>query len=184
MRVSFGEAKQDTAGHWVVAVQRIHDDGSVEEGVHVFPADVLEWRAAEYDIDPSDVDTLLDIVLAEPYLTDGHWQAGSQLHDADTVEQARADHLARCAKAKLACRMSTRGKAAEPLRAVREQHAMHPEALEIKRELVRHAREQHRQARQHEAAAVRQGGEDQERLAELRQALHQLRAGQPPSRST
>lgn len=37
---------------------------------HVFPKTTMESRAAEYGIDPSDVDTLLDIVLHEPYMVD------------------------------------------------------------------------------------------------------------------
>lgn len=163
MRVQFGDATEDGQGHWSVVVTRIEDDGIVTTGVHVFPTDTLEWRAAEYGIDPSDVDTLMDIILAEPYLTDQHWATGSQLHDADTIDQARADHIARCAAVKLAHRMSTRGKAAEPLRAVRERHEMHPEALEMKRELVRRGREQHHQARIVDR--------EQDRLNDLRQAL-------------
>lgn len=163
MKVRFGESTLDGMGHWVV--ERVHtdDDGTVVTSQHFFPPDTLEWRAAEYGIDPSDVDTLMDIVLAEPYLTDQHWATGSQLHDANTIDQARADHIARCAAVKLAHRMSTRGKAAEPLRAVREHHEMHPEALAMKRELVARGREQHRQARIVDR--------EQDRLNDLRQAL-------------
>jgi hypothetical protein len=177
MRVQFGQATEDGQGHWSVEVTRIEDDGTVTTGCHVFPTDTLEWRAAEYGIDPSDVDTLMDIVLVEPYLTDDHWQAGSRLHDADTIEQARADHLARCAQAKLACRMSTRGKSAEPLRAVRERHDMHPEALEMKREMVRRGREQHRTARALQSR-------DAERVAGLREALDQMNPDRHPRRKT
>ncbi|MEV4078944.1 hypothetical protein AB0J43_01455 [Nonomuraea fuscirosea] len=36
--------------------------------LHVFPHSVLEWRAAEYAIDPDDIDTLLEVVLYEPYM--------------------------------------------------------------------------------------------------------------------
>ncbi|MER6171372.1 hypothetical protein [Streptosporangium sp. NPDC001681] len=38
------------------------------EGSHSFPHSTLEWRAAEYGIDPDDVDTLLDVILHEPYM--------------------------------------------------------------------------------------------------------------------
>ncbi len=143
MRVTFGEATQDSAGHWVVAVQRLHDDGTVQDGVHVFPADILEWRAAEYDVDPADTTTLLDIVLAEPYLTEEDHNTGSRLHDVGTVDGARADHLARCAKVKLRHRMTTRG-AKHPLDKIRREAVLHPDALAIKRELVRRSREEHR----------------------------------------
>lgn len=176
MKVAFGQSTLDGKGHWSVEVTRTEDDGVVTIGCHVFPTDTLEWRAAEYGIDPSDVDTLMDIVLAEPYLTETHWATGSQLHDADTIDQARADHIARCAAVKLAHRMSTRGKAAEPLRAVREQHDMHPEALELKRQMVARSREQHRQARAHQSRTLDKDGE---RLADLRQQLHHLNQEHP-----
>lgn len=35
---------------------------------HVFPKTTMQSRAAEYGIDPNDTDTLLDIVLHEPYM--------------------------------------------------------------------------------------------------------------------
>ncbi|MFI6813287.1 hypothetical protein ACIBG7_12785 [Nonomuraea sp. NPDC050328] len=37
-------------------------------GTHSFPHVTFEWRAAEYGIDPEDVDTLLDVILYEPYI--------------------------------------------------------------------------------------------------------------------
>lgn len=91
---------------------------------HVFPKNTLEWRAAEYGIDPADVDTLLDIVLHEPHaphpddrltadddpavaaglmstapVSRGSVRAGdlvpTTLYTAETVEQAREAHLLR-----------------------------------------------------------------------------------------
>ncbi|MFF4552702.1 hypothetical protein [Streptomyces sp. NPDC001422] len=47
------------------AVDMIKPDGTGHR--HVFPKVTLEYRAAEYDIDPTAVDQLLDIVLHEPY---------------------------------------------------------------------------------------------------------------------
>jgi hypothetical protein len=146
-KVEFSSTVDDGEGHFVVQRRVTGDDGIVREGVHAFPYDTLEWRAAEYGIDPSDVDTLMDIVLAEPYLTAADWAEGSRLHDADTIEQARADHIARCAKVKLLHRISTRGKAADALRPARENHHMDRAALAIKRELVAGSREQRRQER-------------------------------------
>ena len=182
MKITFGQSLLDGRGHWVVEVTQTEDDGTVTTGTHTFPTDTLEWRAAEYGIDPSDVDTLMDIVLAEPYLTEEHWQTGSRLHDADTVGQARADHIARCAKVKLAHRMSTRGKAAVPLQAVRERHDMHPEALELKREMVRRSREQHRRARQSQTRTLL-AEQVPDRVAELRHALHLTDPDQHPRRA-
>lgn len=45
-------------------------DAEGKEHVHVFPQETLAWRAAEYGIDPADTDTLLDIILHEPFLPD------------------------------------------------------------------------------------------------------------------
>ncbi|MFG1709250.1 hypothetical protein ACFLIM_39270 [Nonomuraea sp. M3C6] len=49
---------------WGVATVR-PDGGRI---LHTFPHSTLEWRAAEYGIDPADSDTLLDVILHEPYL--------------------------------------------------------------------------------------------------------------------
>ncbi|GAA2618699.1 hypothetical protein SMC26_40260 [Actinomadura fulvescens] len=78
------------AACWYVTYQRT-DGSSI---AHVFPADTLEWRAAEYGIDPTDVDTLLDIVLHEPFLADPAPDAIT-LYNAPTIDDARAAHLAR-----------------------------------------------------------------------------------------
>lgn len=47
------------------AVDMIKPDGTGHR--HVFPQFTLEQRAAEYDLDPTNVDLLLDVVLHEPY---------------------------------------------------------------------------------------------------------------------
>lgn len=94
--------------HWFVRTLKMMDSGEEEESCHTLPLDTMEWRAAEYGIDPSDVETLLDIVLVEPYLTPGEWSEGFRLGDAPTIEVARQDHIARIAKAKLRLRISTR----------------------------------------------------------------------------
>jgi hypothetical protein len=62
------ELRVDTvpgAGHrewWHI----VHDD-TTRPGLHlmVIPADSMHWRAAEYDVDPADAETLLDIVTHE-----------------------------------------------------------------------------------------------------------------------
>ena len=45
----------------------IYYQGEGVEGlhVHVFPDDTLDWRCAEFDYDPSDVETLIETILAE-----------------------------------------------------------------------------------------------------------------------
>lgn len=91
---------------------------------YIFPKATLEYRAGEYGIDPDDVETLLDIVLHEPFLpdlsepdshpTDPAWQMGvkgralfplgriragdavpADLWTADSIDDARTAHLAR-----------------------------------------------------------------------------------------
>jgi hypothetical protein len=148
MKIEFLSAMDDGKGHFIVQRRITNDQDDVAEGVHIFPYDILEWRAAEYGIDPSDVDTLLDIVLAEPYLSPDEWKTGPQLYvDPDTdLSEVRQAHLSRCARVKLANRISTRGKSADPLTLVRETHQMDAGAVSIKRQLVDQGREQRRRA--------------------------------------
>lgn len=77
-----------------VTMDLVQDDGTVIPGTHTFPEDTMEWRAAEYGIDPADLDTLLDIVLHEPHLPDDD-QPELSLHNAPTIDAARDRHLAR-----------------------------------------------------------------------------------------
>lgn len=139
MRISHNQVQEDQSGRWNVRLNKTLDDGTVEEGCHVMPTDIMEWRAAEYGIDPTDVDTLLDIVLAEPYLTAEDWAVGTRLIDAPDIATARADHIARCARAKLRHRMSTRpSKAApdHPLEVIRRNHRIDPDVIAVKAEYV------------------------------------------------
>jgi hypothetical protein len=52
--------------YWHVYVEL--EDGRT--WVHVMPKEAFEWRAAEYSIDPSDVDALLDSVLYDGLIPD------------------------------------------------------------------------------------------------------------------
>lgn len=48
---------------------RVHyDNGDGTVHLHVFPKDTLLWRSIEYGIDVGDVDTLLDVILHEPFV--------------------------------------------------------------------------------------------------------------------
>lgn len=75
-----GKDGEEEAVCWRVIVK----DASGSGHTHVFPADTLAWRAAEYGIDPTDTQTLLDIVLHEPFLP-----------DLDDPEAAAADPAAK-----------------------------------------------------------------------------------------
>ncbi len=84
---------------WEVAL--LKTDGTIHR--HIMPKAALDFRAAEYGIDPADTDTLLEIILHEPHLsvvddpTSGprYADAGPDLWQADTTQAARAAHLAR-----------------------------------------------------------------------------------------
>lgn len=165
MRIEFGDVMDDGKGHFMVLKKITHDDGRVEDASHVFPYDTLEWRAAEYGI--TDTSTLLDIVLAEPHLSEEDW-AGPQLHDADTLEEARTAHISRCAKVKLRHRMSTRDKTKnDHLNRLKRESVMNPEAIELKQRMVERARNEHRAHREHLART----DPEQLRVEQLRRAL-------------
>lgn len=147
--------------------------GYVEQSGHCFPKDIFEWRAAEYDIDPSDMDTLLDIVLAEPFLTEADYSEGETLRDAPTLEEARQAHVARCSQGKLRGRVTTRGKISQPgglLYRIKTESFMDPEALSLKREFVDRERNAYRQEQAKKATRE----EPQDRVEKLRSSLSLL----------
>jgi hypothetical protein len=47
-------------------ISRVRPDGVAH--MHIIPHSTWEWRCAEYGIDPDDLDTLLDVVLHEPWI--------------------------------------------------------------------------------------------------------------------
>ncbi|MFM9635986.1 hypothetical protein [Streptomyces turgidiscabies] len=91
------------------------------------PQDILDWRAAEYGIDPTDTDTLLEIVLHELHMpvteeTDGqparYAGDGPVLKEATSTAAARAAHLDRVKNCPV--RIAVRDRAAlNPIRARR-----------------------------------------------------------------
>ena len=152
---------------WYAALTIADDTGATTRMAYAFPTDTMEWRAAEYGIAPGDTATLLDLVLAEPHLTPEEWATGHQLHTAPDLDTARRDHIARCASAKLRCRMSTRTKDS-PLDRVRTESVMHPEVIALKAEVVAQARAAQAIGRRKAARAARvESGE--ERAARLRE---------------
>lgn len=139
---------------------------------HVFPADTLEWRAAEYGIDPSDTDMLLRVVLYEPLIDHRH-DDPLHLYQAPTVEAAREHHLTRVGAAMAAHPLVDAGDAL----AVVHRHApMHPGALAVKRQHVAQVRAHVARGRAAYASST-----DQERLAGLRQQLARPQPPGPPA---
>ena len=120
---------------WEVAM--VKPDGATH--IHLMPAATLEWRAAEYGIDPTDVDTLLDIILHEPHLPmvdDGqgprYTDNGPDLWQADNTDTAREAHLARIKTCPV--RIDVQG--ARGLGAIRAGHRPDPDRLRAMREAV------------------------------------------------
>ncbi|MFE9391715.1 hypothetical protein [Streptomyces sp. NPDC006784] len=129
--------KETTHGTEVYLVK---EDSLGERQYHSFPMETLEWRAAEYGIDPTDFDTLIDVIAHEPYLDDPSDPAAvladpatargfvspavepragiaplelvpTTLLNAESVELARGAHLERIAHVKQTRARVTRGKA-------------------------------------------------------------------------
>lgn len=154
---------------WVIDGWEFNDDGTPllhESGQHMrrrlhFPTDTLEWRAAEYGIDPADTATLLDVVIAEFFMEPGDYDGQPHLFDGmSDLDTARTAHLARCAKVKLRHRLTTRGKQ-HPLERVRAESPIHPEVVKVKAGHVDHARK-------HEATRLRRAAaptDEQRRVA-------------------
>lgn len=169
---------QDWGDKWQVVyiIEHVPEPGDpdqqvwAEQGGHCFPKDIFEWRAAEYDIDPTDMDTLVDIVLSEPYLEDSDYTPGEGLFDAPDLTIAREAHKARCARGKLRGRITTRGKIAHKdgiLHTLRTESLMDQEVIQVKREHVR----RQRAAEQQKTMRLMASTSGAQRAMELRKAL-------------
>lgn len=162
---------QDWGDKWQVVYVVEHVPETPEETLwaeqsgHCFPKDVFEWRAAEYGIDPTDMTTLLDIVLAEAFLEPKEFAPGESLHDAPTIEVAREAHLRRCAKGKLKARVSSRAakdvNPTGPLHAILTSSPMDLEALDLKKKFVHSMRQEF----------ARRVSEPEDRIETLRKGL-------------
>lgn len=91
---------------------------------HVMPTAALEWRAAEYGIDPTDTEALMEILLHEPHMPmvddpqhgPQYADSGPDLWTADNTDHAREAHLARVKASTV--RIDVKGAAAlAPIRA-------------------------------------------------------------------
>jgi hypothetical protein len=136
---------------WLVAKVLTHDDGRSERQAMFFPPDTLEWRAAEYGIDHTDIDTLLKIVLYEPHLDPleqpDHVHPMT-LHNAPSVRHAREFHLQRVADAAARHPVTV---AAHPsmadrdvLHEIRTHSPLHPSVIAAKAAFIAQARDTER----------------------------------------
>ena len=74
----------------------------VDHRGYSFPADTLEWRIAEYDLDPTDIRggvemLLMEAIMPAPQTAD---EVAKQLLVAPTISEARVSMLARVKKAR------------------------------------------------------------------------------------
>lgn len=175
MKMALKKAERISAANGVnlikVTADLTQDDGTTILFEYTFPDDTLEWRAAEYEIDPTDLDTLLDIVLYEPHLPADD-QPELSLHHAPTVKSARDRHLARI-EAILGTRPGNRPAGFDPVREeIKRIVPINSHAVQIKAAFV----EQSRAAIAREKAARKLMAESPEvaeamRVQTLRQAL-------------
>jgi hypothetical protein len=151
------------------------------EGVHLFPKDALEWRAAEYEIDPSDFDTLLGIILYEPLLDDHSHLHPKHLYNAGSVAEARDFHLGRIRALRKANPLNDPDDLLRHV--VWPNHHMNDEAIHIKRLHVqrgRKARAAERARRAVDPEAERVAGLRSQLLPPEPKSLRDPEAGLPP----
>lgn len=93
-------------------------DGSTRPYLQVSPYDQMEWRAAEYNINPSDLNTLIDIMICEQFIKSEWYHTDKSIWNSPTIENAREALISEIAQIKLKYRISTRAKDS-PLQHVR-----------------------------------------------------------------
>jgi hypothetical protein len=108
--------------------------GHEREVLIVRPIETLAWRAAEYGIPREDINTLLDIMVVEGYITREWWHEGVNLWTASTIAEARERYLGEIARLKWSLRLSTRqaGKKPHPADPIRVETDLHPADLALK----------------------------------------------------
>jgi hypothetical protein len=125
MRIVFDDVvKNDQQKQWEIKYHeegdgaRVLGDGSWQTIIRVAAFSMMDWRAAEYNIPPSDINTLIDIIVLEQYVTSDFFNGPNSLFNAPTVGEARQAYLAEIVRLKLLYRVSTRTKD-NPLQIVR-----------------------------------------------------------------
>jgi hypothetical protein len=142
---------------WLIHGIRTEDDGTERPWCHRLPVWSLEQRAAEYGIDPTDLSTLLDVVLWEPYLgelDDGHGDDHPDfLWNAETIERARTVHLERITAVKKRLAHPDQHDHNPALDPIRVDHGIDHRIVALKAEHFGIHREAHRRRRAEQATA-------------------------------
>lgn len=113
--------KDDKQSRWVISWTETDNEGNEKPVKLAMPLDMLEWRAAEYNIDPSDMNTLIDIAVCETYVPQAFYESPEGLFNAPDITTAREAYLKQIAKVKLDYRVSTRAKGS-PLELIKSTH--------------------------------------------------------------
>lgn len=138
------------------------DQGEPYYWSHKLPEETFEWRIAEYGFDPADQDTLLEVVLYEPWL-DEQTRDPHKTHIAADPAVAREHLLERVRRHKGPGRLrGRRGLAAnlnalphpvavdseadDPVEVIKREMVLSEPHIAVKRENVGRAREGHRVA--------------------------------------
>lgn len=116
---------------WEILVHEHHDDRDEPAVVvNVVPYEMPIWRAAEYGIDPGDLNTLVDIMLCERYVDPAALQPDTiALFHKATIAEAREEFLAHVVATKLKYRISTR---TAEMNKIRQTTTVHPADLALK----------------------------------------------------
>lgn len=102
--ISSTKFDHDGQPHWRIQMEA-EINGKLTRFSHCFPENIFVFRAAEYGFDPSDIDTMLDVVLAEPHTVVA---PGTHLYELQDRDEAKKVHMTRCAQKKFSMRLSTR----------------------------------------------------------------------------
>lgn len=103
---------------------------------HIFPDDQISFMMAAYDVD--DVDEVVDMILADPFLDE---DPGPALYSGRPAEDIRTEHRSRCARGKLKSKLSSRG-IENPVEMIRSSVVVDKEAIKARRKEIRETRQQ------------------------------------------
>lgn len=165
----------------LLATNVLGDDDVERRYAYVMPKDTIEWRAAEYGLDPDvDLDTIQDIILHERFT---EIPPGAGLYDAPTVADARAAILDVVAAARIRRQTARAGRLPAAALAARDQTTadarkewrrlsyVAPEAIKLKQDIVARGREEQAAERQRADMARNNIPAPEERLRALRSQL-------------
>lgn len=147
------------------------DQGDPYYWSHKLPEETFEWRVAEYGFDPADQDTLLDVVLYEPWLDESLRDPGKTHVTARTPAVARDDLLEHIRRRKGPGRLKGRrglapnlndlphpvavdSEADDPIEVIKREMVLSEPHIEVKREIVADTRQRHRRRLRLAAAAA------------------------------